>query len=145
MEEQIRRDRLGRRYPGACPGGRKQGKRLRRSRPDTAAALSALTREARRRRMTYGALRQLLTEEECAALLEAWQAEHRARAAEACRDCVYWRDLSATSPESGKACHFLLDRGQRRRREGGRCLEYEAAAAAAPSRRSAWLGRRFQP
>lgn len=145
LEEQIRRDRLGRRYPEACPGGRKR-RRPRRSRPDTAAALSALTREARRRRMSYGTLQKTLTEEERAEIIEAWRAEHQVRPVEACRGCVYWRDLSATSPESGQACHFLLDRGRGRRRRGTVCLEYDGRGEPSDAaRRQAWLGRRFQP
>lgn len=114
----------GRRPPSPRPGGQK-GRVLRRQRGGMA-SLSALSREARRRRMTYGALCQVLTEGERKQVIRAWQAEHPAPSGDpgACGGCVYWRDCSSTSPEMGRMCHFALDRGHMRRRDGGRCLEY---------------------
>lgn len=124
--EQVQRKRTKRTYPGRRPpaprpGGQK-GRTTRRSRGGMA-ALSALSREARRRRMTYGALCQVLTEEEREEVVRAWQAEHPAPV-RGCGGCVYWRDCSATSPEMGRMCHFALENGRMRRRDGGRCLEY---------------------
>lgn len=146
MEEKKRAARGRRtrvqRNPSPRPGGQTE-RSLRRSRPDTAAALTALSAEARRQHMTYGALRETLTEEECLAVVAAWQASHRPENAGDCRGCVYWRDLSATSPESGKGCHFLLDHGRGRRRENGRCLEYAGDGEKSAAQRRAWLGRRF--
>lgn len=123
--EQGKRTYPGRRPPAPRPGGQK-GRITRRGRGDMA-ALSALSREARRRRMTYGALCQTLTEEEREEVLRAWQAEHPVPVGD-CGGCVYWRNCSATSPEMGRMCHFALENGHMRRREGSRCLEYCRAA-----------------
>lgn len=54
------------------------------------------------------------------------------RAAEPCGSCVYWRLLSATCPDAGSACHFCLDRGHARRREGDVCLEYTVKNGSLP-------------
>lgn len=123
-QKQIKRSYPGRRPPAPRPGGQR-GRPLRRQRGDMA-ALSALAREARRRRMTYGDLCRTLTEEERERVIRAWQAEHPASAWEPrdCGDCAYWKDCSTTSPEMGKMCHFALEQGRMRRREGARCLEY---------------------
>lgn len=39
-----------------------------------------------------------------------------------CGKCRYWRGLSA---DGIKACHFLLDNGRSRERDGDRCLSFD--------------------
>lgn len=41
---------------------------------------------------------------------------------ERCRGCVYWKSLNGGPGECSKACHYLLETGLRREREGDRCL-----------------------
>lgn len=150
----------GRRPPAPRPGGQKQvrrhsgereteapegvespapqGGRLRRR--DGMAALSALAREARRRRVSYGTLCQMLTGEEREAIVRIWQAEHPAavRDDRRCAGCVYWREGSATAPEMGYLCHFALDHGHSRRRDGETCLEYRQEEGVQSSGAAMW-------
>lgn len=39
---------------------------------------------------------------------------------ERCKGCVYWKPLSGGS--NGKACHHYLETGQRRVKDGEKCL-----------------------
>ena len=42
-----------------------------------------------------------------------------------CNDCIYWKKLT-TSNGSPYACHFLLETGQRRRKDTkGACIEFK--------------------
>lgn len=111
-----------------------------RPRRDSMTALTALSREARRRKVSYGTLCQMLTKEEREEVVRAWRAEHPAPIREEgrCAGCAYWREASATAPELGRMCHFALDQGRSRRRDGERCLEYRREEGGLSSGAALW-------
>jgi hypothetical protein len=44
-----------------------------------------------------------------------------------CEGCYYWRGLSGTWGGGDKACHYLIDNGQSRKRDGDKCLSRREA------------------
>lgn len=52
-----------------------------------------------------------------------------------CKSCVYWRQLrsggnvSSTHLSGLYACHYILDNGMRRKRDGEECLSYQKRTA----------------
>jgi hypothetical protein len=39
-----------------------------------------------------------------------------------CEGCYYWRGLSSTWGGGDKACHYLIETGKMKRRDGNKCL-----------------------